>query len=392
MAIRFVWIPIALLLLVWTAACAQPPFEGRRDRGGPPGGGWGDRGDRGGGGDRGDRGNHNHEASNSPQQDAERRAQFMEMMLRRMDNNNDGIISPDELDPRRKAFFDSYAQRVGLNPNQPIAISAFKEAAIRSAQQQPQAATSPVGAPPTATPSGASPAKPGSAPATSTIPGFGTPVRPGTPASVAAPGFASVKPSSPIPPQASPPRQGPPQPNADNSARVKQFAESMMRQYDKNKNGRLEKEEWSQMRENLRDGADRDHDGIITQEELSAKLLEYSQKRDGGGRSGRPDGPGASSSTVQRKSYRFLSPSERLPQGLPDWFSEKDTNQDGQISMAEYSRAWTEAVADEFGKFDLNRDGVVTPRECLSQDKMAAASEGRGDSRRFARDRGGRNR
>jgi hypothetical protein len=152
--------------------------------------------------------------------------------------------------------------------------------------------------------------------------------------------------------------------------RVRQYAESLLRQYDKNKNGSLERDEWSQMRGNWRD-ADRNGDGVITLDELAAHLSRYSRQGSGGGSSGGSSsgGTGGSSSAArdpsQRKSYRFLSPKERLPAGLPDWFLRKDADGDGQVTMAEYARDWSAETAEEFAKYDLNGDGVITPAECL---------------------------
>lgn len=65
------------------------------------------------------------------------------------------------------------------------------------------------------------------------------------------------------------------------------------------------------------------------------------------------------------KSGRFLTVEERLPKNLPAWFREKDANRDGQVEMAEFADDWTEALLAEFNRFDLNRDGVITPAECL---------------------------
>ena len=65
------------------------------------------------------------------------------------------------------------------------------------------------------------------------------------------------------------------------------------------------------------------------------------------------------------KSGRFLTPRERLPKGLPDWFREKDVNGDGQVDMAEFASEWTPALVNEFNRYDLNHDGVITPAECL---------------------------
>lgn len=148
-----------------------------------------------------------------------------------------------------------------------------------------------------------------------------------------------------------------------------------MRQYDKNKSGRLEREEWSELRGSLRE-SDRNGDGIVTQEELAAKLSEYAQRpgvdsRSGGdsrssgsrdSRGGSRDSQGGSS----KSSVRFLTAHERLPKGLPDWFTEKDADEDGQVSMGEYASTWSDSVVQEFLKYDLNNDGIVTPKECLA--------------------------
>jgi Ca2+-binding EF-hand superfamily protein len=157
--------------------------------------------------------------------------------------------------------------------------------------------------------------------------------------------------------------------------RFRGYAESLLRQYDKNKNGQLERDEWSELRGGLRD-SDRNGDGIVTLDELTAKLAEFSQRRGDGGFSGHPpsSGPGGppssgssslGSTSGQPKSYRFKSATERLPPGLPEWFARKDTNEDGQISMAEFASRWTERDAREFIALDANNDGIITPEECL---------------------------
>jgi Ca2+-binding EF-hand superfamily protein len=65
------------------------------------------------------------------------------------------------------------------------------------------------------------------------------------------------------------------------------------------------------------------------------------------------------------KSGRFLTPHERLSKELPDWFREKDVNGDGQVDMAEFASEWTPALIEEFNRYDLNHDGVITAAECL---------------------------
>jgi len=71
------------------------------------------------------------------------------------------------------------------------------------------------------------------------------------------------------------------------------------------------------------------------------------------------------SKTGDRKSYRVPSPKERLPEGLPDWFAQRDSDGDGQVMMAEYATTWPDEVVAEFIRFDLNDDGIITPKECL---------------------------
>ncbi|MGO9798546.1 MAG: hypothetical protein ACLPQ0_03705 [Candidatus Binatus sp.] len=51
---------------------------------------------------------------------------------------------------------------------------------------------------------------------------------------------------------------------------------------------------------------------------------------------------------ARRQPGRFLTPAERLPKGLPQWFLDKDRNGNGQITMAEFATDWTPEAAAEF--------------------------------------------
>ncbi|NQT37484.1 MAG: hypothetical protein HQ581_08350 [Planctomycetes bacterium] len=83
-----------------------------------------------------------------------------------------------------------------------------------------------------------------------------------------------------------------------------------------------------------------------------------------------PNASSDSAAAGQRKSYRFRSPTERLPDGLPNWFAQKDADSDGQVAMAEYASSWTDAKALEFTRVDLNNDGLITPKECLRAEEL----------------------
>ena len=121
-------------------------------------------------------------------------------------------------------------------------------------------------------------------------------------------------------------------------ARVRGFAQYMLRRYDRNRSGSLEREEWGEMRTDP-SPADRNNDGVITQEELTAQLAARSQGRaeEPGGGGQDSDGSGGSKSNG-RKSYRFLTAGERRLEGLPDWFASSDANGDGQRSAGDITQ------------------------------------------------------
>jgi hypothetical protein len=66
-----------------------------------------------------------------------------------------------------------------------------------------------------------------------------------------------------------------------------------------------------------------------------------------------------------KKLGRFHTGAELRPKGLPDWFIEKDTNGDGQITMAQFATDWTPELVAKFARYDLNHDGIITAEEVL---------------------------
>ena len=75
-----------------------------------------------------------------------------------------------------------------------------------------------------------------------------------------------------------------------------------------------------------------------------------------------------------QKLSRFHTGIESRPQGLPQWFIDKDRNGDGQITMAQYATNWTPALVAEFNKYDLNHDGIITAEEVLKVLGITAGS------------------
>ena len=74
-------------------------------------------------------------------------------------------------------------------------------------------------------------------------------------------------------------------------------------------------------------------------------------------------GAGKEKEGDKRRSYRFTPATERLTGNLPSWFKSRDRNKDGQVSMSEYSRSWTDRLARQYRELDLNDDGVITAKE-----------------------------
>lgn len=201
---------------------------------------------------------------------------------------------------------------------------------------------------------------------------------------------------------------------AGGDARTEQMMRFMMDRYDTNKSGVIEKEEWGSFRSDP-SAFDANKDNKISREELAAYLQSRMSSGGFGGPGGGPPGGfggrppsmsggsdgdrrdrgdrgdrgdrrdrGDSSSSFytrsadgaataapttakksDRKSYRSLTSTERLPKGLPEWFPRNDSNADGQVAMAEFSASWSNSTAAEFAQFDLNGDGLITAKECL---------------------------
>ncbi len=346
------------------------------------------------------------------------RIERAERMISAFDANQDGVIEPNEVRGQSRYIYERMAKEAGLNPSHSIAVAEFRAAVIRYIQQQ-EAKSPPAGpGTPGSGPSPGGPTAPGPSssgsfpPSPSGLKGFGPE---GTnlpkPGGFGLPGSSSGSPGT----AAATAPAGPSLGNSERQQleeRVRQYAQSLFRQYDANKNGILEREEWQQMRGSP-EKADRNNDGIITLEELTARELERNQLAISGGSSSSSAGSSSGSSTGwtstsssphpstpttsssgsrssgsgsnwagpsrsssssgsrsgQTGRVRFLTPLERLPKGLPDWFIQKDTDGDGQVSMAEFATEWTDAKATDFQKYDLNNDGIITPEECLRAEK-----------------------
>jgi hypothetical protein len=183
--------------------------------------------------------------------------------------------------------------------------------------------------------------------------------------------------------------------------KVVRYARHLLVQYDRNRDGRLQQNEWHAMK-GQPEFIDEDGDGEISLEELIRWVADYGRRK----RIGVPvgidsadskhpalqsdtradDDPSAKPSNVEssigspgerRRDLKFYVPTKRLPPGLPDWFLAKDIDGDGQLTAGEFSPAGLAAELAEFSSYDANGDGVLTAKECVrkSSGKPAARSK-----------------
>lgn len=138
------------------------------------------------------------------------------------------------------------------------------------------------------------------------------------------------------------------------------YVNGLMDRYDKNKNGKFEKEELAEMRRPPKT-ADANGDGEITKKELLDSLT--GANKTSSSTSAKPDSKTSSRSTSSSsRSSRFSRSSSRSSRSSGGLGS-KDLNGDGQIQMSEFTKAWTDKLAEEFIKKDKNGDGVLSASE-----------------------------
>ena len=151
-----------------------------------------------------------------------------------------------------------------------------------------------------------------------------------------------------------------------NRSRAMRYAASLIALYDQDDSGGLDREELAPLQGKWH-RADKNSDGFLNQRELADELYSY-RRHPAGERSWRYGdyNPLTDDATGKRRYRRFRTARERLPAGLPDWFVDRDQDQDGQVKMFEFADVWTDQKLVEFSDLDANGDGVITPREMLS--------------------------
>jgi Ca2+-binding EF-hand superfamily protein len=164
-------------------------------------------------------------------------------------------------------------------------------------------------------------------------------------------------------------------------------AEDRLERYDRDKNGFLAGDELSSRWSGNPLDFDRNGDGKLSVSELAVRAarmrvaqveVAQSQSRKESDKRGTRAAKPAEIPDPYKGRKSFATLSRKLPEGLPGWFAEKDVDSDQQISMAEFSKSWTDSLVAEFQGFDLNGDGFVTAQECLAavRDGASASTAG----------------
>ncbi len=185
----------------------------------------------------------------------------------------------------------------------------------------------------------------------------------------------------------------------DPEARFQEYLQQM----DTNKDGKLGREELQSNRSGSRlldsmDQYDANKDGAI---DLAEYKVVFAARMGGGGGGGMGGGGmggggwgGGGGGWGNREEKKLEEQDEpkpivyrfgNLPQGLPAYFLDADSDKDGQVGLYEWVKYWdsTEAKLGEFKVLDLNGDGLLTVEEYMRVKKitpqqLTQGSPGRG--------------
>lgn len=139
------------------------------------------------------------------------------------------------------------------------------------------------------------------------------------------------------------------------------YVNGLFKNYDKNNDGVLDKDEIEEMRRKPDMKADADGDKKISKNELIDSYLEKA-----GHKTGKKSASRSSASSSRSKSNSRSKPSSSVASGSPGSrapLTSKDKNKNGQIEMSEYESNWTTKKIEEFHKKDKNNDLVITREE-----------------------------
>ena len=117
----------------------------------------------------------------------------------------------------------------------------------------------------------------------------------------------------------------------------------LMERFDRNRNGKLQSTETAELGLPVNQ-IDTNRDGEITREEMHQYV-----------------------SVMQDESGAGATP-------IPEWFFERDSNDDGQVEMFEFASEWNRSLIDEFTELDINSDGFLTVEEMGQSKSMGGGA------------------
>lgn len=161
-------------------------------------------------------------------------------------------------------------------------------------------------------------------------------------------------------------------PGMDRNEALAAWAESEFKRRDRNDDSYLNTDEAPGA---LRDDFakwDKNSDNLISMNEFRT----YFQERFQSGTRGDLDAPSTTVTRIIEDEELDLRPTVfragMLPKNLPSWFTDLDTDKDGQVALHE----WRSAKKDleEFRGYDRNDDGLMTPEEVIRHMGIAQAT------------------
>ncbi len=119
------------------------------------------------------------------------------------------------------------------------------------------------------------------------------------------------------------------------------LADSILERYDFNRNGQLDPQEMSTVGISIA-RVDYDRNGAVDEDEFSRYLNEQLERQ-----------------------------ANANQEAIPTWFFERDEDGDKQVVMSEFTEQWDEAKLEEFASYDHNRDGMITINEVITSQTVA---------------------
>jgi Ca2+-binding EF-hand superfamily protein len=149
-------------------------------------------------------------------------------------------------------------------------------------------------------------------------------------------------------------------PSSNTSDKDREYARGLLSKYDTNGNRVLDEDEWKQISGDPQK-ADTNRDKRITYDELVARVANKRREKEVGA---------MGNSYGDLRSYRLATATEKLPEeGLPSWFNDRDRDDDGQVSMHEWSRSWNSSTVRDFTSKDADGDGIITVSEAIELER-----------------------